>query len=470
MINQMDQIYSNASLTIIDASGGDAQSGLPGVNRFARRLQQSVHIRNTTLLELPCGEHELKSSKWVTRGWTYQECYFSKMRLVFTKSQVLFLSNQTYAEESVHRLFHRLRDPTYTVTSPRIFKNLIPEQSSDELDFLTQHLLGQLEEYSKRELTYPTDSLNAFLGVLNSTSTDKSFEGQRYLRFQHISWGLFVRKQKNGSRKLSGKDCLRVYLDWYHVTPAARRPEFPSWTWAGWGGPLKMEYEGITLPKYGNDPRPFAHLDWDISCEPGGLRAVNIWELASILSNATYTDEVRRFQQRFSKRLQITCPVVPVRLQQTPLKGALRGKGTDVHFENETYHMLFKHMDLTNENVAVVQFCKGIYLAAVPYVDEVIDTQDRLIGLLFAREDHTWGMSFGCLLARQLGEGIYERVGAIPHLMAYPRHGATFFSIALPQLIFLDKAGSVLDKVRLPARQRELPFDGVGEKRTIFLV
>lgn len=147
MINQMGQVYANASLTIIDASGGDAQTGLPGVS--VRRLQNYVNIRNTARLELPCGEKDLNSSKWATRGWTYQEGYFSTRRLIFTPSQVLFLCDGTYFEESVYCLSRQINSDSET----NRFKHLIPGFSSNT-PRMSWNLLAQLQEYSKRELTY----------------------------------------------------------------------------------------------------------------------------------------------------------------------------------------------------------------------------------------------------------------------------------------------------------------------------
>lgn len=282
MIKQMDQVYSNASLTIIDASGGDAQRGLPGVSSFARRLQKSVHIRNTALLEMPCGEHELNSSKWATRGWTYQEGYFSTRRLIFTPSQVLFLCNSIYNVESIYRLFQRDRPGGLTVT-PRL-KHLIPGFGSMDEMYLKPHLLVQLQEYSRRELTYQSDSLNAFLGVLNSHTPTPSRPKSPFL---HIAWGLIVSIEYH-------RDTFQVYLNWHHEAPAARRPELPSWTWAGWGGPVVMpkDDEGIPLPKTGSDSLFLSHLDTKIFCEPAGQKPMEIRDLVDVLLHAMYTDKL----------------------------------------------------------------------------------------------------------------------------------------------------------------------------------
>lgn len=473
----MDQVYANASLTVIDASGGDARSGLPGVSIISRRIQKCVHIRNTAILELPCGEHELGSSKWITRGWTYQEGYFSARRLIFTASQVLFLCNSNYAEESVYRLLRLEQNNLKHIRTGR-FRQLIPGFNSFDQMSMRPFLLIQLAEYSKRELTYQSDSLNAFRGVLNSYTMGS-------LRpiastYHHIAWGLIVRNSISR---------LRVYLDWYHVAAVERRPEFPSWTWAGWSGPLTMEDYGITLFKYQNGPRLLSHFDWEISLRSNAHEAVDIWDLAAHFPRTSYADNLQRYQQStYLKQLQITCLIVPICFQEAPPGEAQRKEGTDIYFENdaepdstwvgldglsqgkETDHTTFPRMNRPKDNVAVVQMYKSIQVAAASFLDRDLDTQDDMIGLLFSREDNIGSMAFGCLLARPLDEGLYERVGAIPHLMAYPSDGSRTFGFHLPPLTFLDETGRVLDRVKVPAMQRELPFDSVSERKTIILV
>lgn len=455
MINQMGQVYANASLTIIDASGGDAQSGLPGVS--VCRLQECVRIRNTAILELPCGEKELNSSKWATRGWTYQEGYFSTRRLIFTPSQVLFLCNEKYFQECVYCLFQQAK-PESTFEHHK-FKHLIPRFSSVAPQ-ISWNLLLQLQEYSKRELTYHSDSLNAFLGVLN-LYTQISPTYSLVPQIHHIGWGLFVRQQR---------DCLRVCLDWYHAAPAARRPEFPTWTWAGWAGPLVMKSEGITLLKRGDDPWPLSHLDWEISWDLEGQKTVNIWDAANGLKSTMYTDKLQKHQQPiYLKQLKVTCLVVPIHFRRTPLREAQKNQRAGIYFENQIDCMKVEQVDLSEENVAMVQFSKGLYIASPSFLDQDLDVKDDVVGLLFARRKDNGGTSFSCLLARQLGECLFERVGAMPHLITYPRDGSGH-RVSLFKSSFSDEAGNVLPKVRLTSKQKEMPFDGVGRRRTIVMV
>ncbi|KAF7678834.1 hypothetical protein GT037_002582 [Alternaria burnsii] len=69
-ISQMDVIYSEASLVIIAAAGDDPTYGLPGVSAQARIPQQSIKLRNCTLLQtFPEVCNEIEASTWMSRGW-----------------------------------------------------------------------------------------------------------------------------------------------------------------------------------------------------------------------------------------------------------------------------------------------------------------------------------------------------------------------------------------------------------------
>lgn len=90
-ILNMGRIYSNSILTIIAAAGDGPDYGLPGVSSRPRLAQVGVKINDEISLVLyePPKDH-IASSKWNTRGWTYQEGLLSKRRLVFTDLMVYF--------------------------------------------------------------------------------------------------------------------------------------------------------------------------------------------------------------------------------------------------------------------------------------------------------------------------------------------------------------------------------------------
>jgi hypothetical protein len=82
-IRQMDLIYANAQVTIIAAAGAGPDYGLQGVRGTLRRYQPNLSIGRLLIAStLPHPKWLVKSSKWATRGWTYQEGLLSKRRLI----------------------------------------------------------------------------------------------------------------------------------------------------------------------------------------------------------------------------------------------------------------------------------------------------------------------------------------------------------------------------------------------------
>ncbi|KAK2738124.1 hypothetical protein CKAH01_07502 [Colletotrichum kahawae] len=101
MIEQMDRIYGNAFVTIIAASGNSSRDGLPGMSGPPRRRQQNIRVGDINLVELSrVGQETVKRGKWATQGWTFQEGYLSKRRLIFTDKEVLQLCNRELVKET----------------------------------------------------------------------------------------------------------------------------------------------------------------------------------------------------------------------------------------------------------------------------------------------------------------------------------------------------------------------------------
>ena len=101
-IGQMDQIFSGASVTLVAAAGLDAESGLPGVGETPQRPQPFAITRGQRLVStMRHPEMSILQSKWLTRGWTYQEAVLSTRRPVFTEEQISFECKCMYCCESV---------------------------------------------------------------------------------------------------------------------------------------------------------------------------------------------------------------------------------------------------------------------------------------------------------------------------------------------------------------------------------
>ena len=204
----------------------------------------------------------IKESEWATRGWTYQEGVLSNRRLVFTEKQLYWECHGMTANESMFIDTRNLRDHFGARMADYVLSGIfdgdlhrVPElqygfkpTSDVEVSQQVLKLDSHIRAFTSRNLSYDSDSLNAFLGVAARYSADNSL----YLLFGIPVWvGLFA-NEKPG---LQDTFALSVST-WTHtadrvaegaemyVVECPRRVQFPSWTWAGWKG--MAEFSGAT--------------------------------------------------------------------------------------------------------------------------------------------------------------------------------------------------------------------------------
>lgn len=451
MISQMDQIYANASVTIIAASDGDTEAGLCGVST-PRQLQRHVNIQDVALLELPLGHKALTSSKWASRGWTYQEGYLSTKRLIFTKNQVLFLCNGSYGSECLQRL---LDHPCCSDDTKR-FAHLIPHFTAKLRRFSVEDLRNHVQEYSRRDLTRSSDSLNAFLGVLSYYAKNSANLTSPVVQ---LPWGLFANKHAKTNR-------FRVHFFWSHERTATRRSDFPSWSWTGWGGPLEFLGPQITLKPRNGAEEGQSYLDWEIFVREADGQVVNMYDL--VLDEFKARNVNHRLYQPGPKQLQITCLVIPVGFQQIDLTEDQKKHGTEIliHDTGKVFRVLHS---LSDGAKAILQIWNGIYVGRDQVdlkLDQQVDQQDRIIGLIFGGRLNEINETIGCiLLVRQVNDGLYERVGLL-NMHGIGMSNGPFSN----RLVYMNATGSILDKLEISERQRNYPFAETAESRTICLV
>ncbi|RSM04341.1 hypothetical protein CEP52_006941 [Fusarium oligoseptatum] len=260
-ISNMDLIYGGAEVTIIAASGTSENQGLPGIGATKRSKQQVVELPGFTILSTgPDPTASIAESKWWTRGWTFQEAFLSPRKLVFTEHQTYFECLEVSWNESIGGLefienpeqvdFNRfwkasgfLMNPYTGRTIPRKYWDggYLKEcgtlhVESHETQKMLQHrhheLLKLAEKYCSRELTLDSDSLNAFLGVLQFLERNSLPPTLHLCGLPYVALGS------------TDDEAVGMYLTaslcWYHLASSSvrRRREFPSWTWAGWAGSI----------------------------------------------------------------------------------------------------------------------------------------------------------------------------------------------------------------------------------------
>jgi hypothetical protein len=251
LIMNMDSVYEGAEVTLIDAAGKNADSGLPGIGSTSRRLQPKITLGGMTLVSSMKDPRLLiENSPWYSRGWTYQEGILSRRRLIFTRDQMFWDCRAMIAQESIHiplSLSHTsARDHMGSWMRSGVFDtnrgsqfvafSVTPSSGTISFDKLSLHV----NAYTGRNLTKDTDSLLAFKGII------KRYDSQE-VRF---IFGLPVFLSGNGS--ILSTFVLAV-SDWAHESVTAekstaappfqhfpRREHLPSWTWAGWRGAVRF--------------------------------------------------------------------------------------------------------------------------------------------------------------------------------------------------------------------------------------
>lgn len=284
LVARMTTIYEAAELTIVAAAGSGAAHGLPGVCSTPRTSQPKYTLDSgsTLLSSLRDPRSDILESEYWTRGWTYQEGVLSNRRLVFTQNQIYWECRNMAAQESMAiPLFHQsATEEENTAESNNegehdqeavmadfmitgIFKGdaysggFLSDASSslifmDEdyridygfpryLEATTRAQLRGLNEhiraYSMRRLTHDSDALAAFMGITGMYKRSS----QLHLLFGLPLWLGNIAGVHSGPQITFA---LTVSA-WYHCTgppkmfasePCRRRPQFPSWSWAGWTG------------------------------------------------------------------------------------------------------------------------------------------------------------------------------------------------------------------------------------------
>lgn len=248
-IGQMDAIYSNSEVTIIAVAGEDPTYGLPGVSHRGRQPQFYQQIGSCVITKRPEGD-VVALSHWDRRGWTYQEGLLSRRRLIFTDEQVIFECHGMYCHEaldipyaSMHAAGEQRMDAKFHTSPTHI--GLFPLG----VGATPQEIFMRIEEFSRKDLSYQADRLNAFLGVLRVYYLE---HGVRHL------WGVPIlhfwpTNHRSGTQiardEPSNPESLFVIGLCWECKPQGRDVDttLPSWSWTGWS--CSIDYSTLLLHK-----------------------------------------------------------------------------------------------------------------------------------------------------------------------------------------------------------------------------
>ena len=162
-IEKMHKIYQGAKTTIVALNSENADSGLTGVSR-PRTTQQSFHTRACCLVSNFANlSHHMSTSIWSTRGWTYQEALLSRSCLFFTQDQIYFACKTWVRSEDVEQSEIQ---PAQDRLGASLFDCDRHGYGRMPKAHVPESFAVKLMEYTRRSLTFDSDALNAFKGII----------------------------------------------------------------------------------------------------------------------------------------------------------------------------------------------------------------------------------------------------------------------------------------------------------------
>ncbi|KAF9768895.1 hypothetical protein IL306_013742 [Fusarium sp. DS 682] len=291
IIARMGAIYANAILSIMASSNINPTDGLPGVG-IPRSQEQSIEKLQGITLAVAFQDarqrySDIEDRLWNTRAWTFQERVLSRRSVYFTNSQMCFVcphgasfedtvpvtdpnytikpSNDQLQLNSprIHDLWIRIwSDPTQASYINKAFQTednmtifigedpvtgeasqdgaplyksqAIPSSDTIDAPLIKGHTLWEayahaVSAYTKRNTTWQSDAVNAFIGIADLISRGTN------TKFWHAM----------------PEFALTRSLLWYPREPLSRRRSadgkalFPSWSWAAWQGHVTYRGRGF---------------------------------------------------------------------------------------------------------------------------------------------------------------------------------------------------------------------------------
>lgn len=221
----MDVIYQKSILTLVAVSGKNAGAGLPGVAAGSRNvLQQIEHIQGLDLVNsLITPSYSVDQSMWNARAWTYQEWKLSRRVLLLADEQISFKCDHVSCwEDEIEPNFRSSEtNPGFEARSWALDRDYSPDRLplKGQISF---RMYGQaVKAYTPRSLSFDSDALNAFSGMMN------------YLRpIMRGGYAYGLPETELDQALLWQPDGLITR----RKHPDSGSAMFPSWTWAGWVG------------------------------------------------------------------------------------------------------------------------------------------------------------------------------------------------------------------------------------------
>lgn len=374
------------------------------------RRQERLKLGDINLVELSSvGQETVKVGRWATRGWTFQEGYLSKRRLIFTEKEVLLLCNHELVKETqtgseadpykVMDLSHRRArsEESHATRIRNSFYWMMPT-ARGRLNWKAR-LQEEIEEYSSRELSHESDSLNALLGILRyHESISFHWSSQR---ISHL-WGIPL--------KLHLGQHVSFDVLWQRERSGTRRKDFPSWSWLGWAGSFRFTDLGDQLKVLPWAAEENIHGKADDFVNPALNRKLQIR-----LPHGDGRIDLHRFMR--DRDLETSRHLDPRELIIQSLIISLRLREVHTHpGSNGNAWKAPSHWE-DQEPVVVATFLlePGVFVGIPVSFDEDFDPKYHMRGLVLPNDGSSFlGTSvYSIIVLRQIENERYERAGIV---------------------------------------------------------
>ncbi|KAG5819171.1 hypothetical protein H9Q74_000758 [Fusarium xylarioides] len=249
----LDLVYERAWLTIVAASGHDANARLPGVQEGTRGgSDNTFEIVPGVKMGIVMGlERLLERSVYNSRAWTFQEQVLSRRVLYFIDNKVVY---RCRAAEHAEHFVDNLSQTSVDLTQGSLLS--IAVLMNDPVFDLSIMLVF----YTHRVLTNQNDTSRAMAGIIRRIA-----ELIKCSFFQGLPTAIF--------------DHFIVFNAF--PTVLHRRSTFPSYSWTGWRGSIAPNNNNSTTSEvnewlrdrtwiiwYKRSPSGIINLVWDPDTNP----------------------------------------------------------------------------------------------------------------------------------------------------------------------------------------------------------
>lgn len=344
-INQIDRmwsIYRGAWVTLIALSGDSAETGLPRMSHKEIFPQVQCKIKGKTLVGLmPTLSQQIWQCPWGQRAWTLQEGLLTPRCLYVGDHQAYYDCAATQCCESLDetRSWGHNLSASSTPAGEQFLPWMERQVGSGGLRIRLDEPSKRLEQmglnlnlYSYRTMTFDTDALRAFEGILQKFNN-------MYPR--GYFWG-------------SAVEDFDWALLWRSQTPPTRRPGFPSWSFSGWRGALYFGQPfDVRLTKW-------ISTSLDIKACKGG-RLERIFPVNDDVDGSKSISIVIQ-NDPIDKAMQINCTDLDFNLDQHPAaeqQGHLFITAACFHFVPD-FRKPTRHMEVPGEHEMFATKVKGV--------------------------------------------------------------------------------------------------------------